>query len=307
VFRKSRNLISQHVQAPPQPKRELSIPRGPLVLRTLIENQDPMPKSTCDICDPEACRSIRNCKLHPHARVKLERSESLNRYGEKCHAPLKVGVVIAKCEVMHLAHRTIEYFDMPKEDLNGVQLNALAQLNEWLDSRIKDILSEQDNKDFDKLVPKQEMRQLWRWINEIFFGRDSSRFRFRWNGELTGEDANIAIAATGYISRTILMKTSREENTSHLESGTWMLDVLAVLIHEAMHIYSSKYGCIICSTTKSSLMPHGHGRAWQVLASRIEACFLRFTMLPVELGRWIAFLAWWESSDPFPSLHNLNE
>jgi hypothetical protein len=79
----------------PNPKRELPIPRGPLVLRTLIKNQDPMPKSTCNICDPEAYRSIRNCKLHPHARVKLERSESLNRYVEKCHAPLKVGVGIA--------------------------------------------------------------------------------------------------------------------------------------------------------------------------------------------------------------------
>jgi hypothetical protein len=61
---------------------------------------------------------------------------------------------------MYLARRTIEYFDMSKEDLNDVQLNTLAQLNEWRDSRIKDILSEQDNKDFDKLVPKQETRQL---------------------------------------------------------------------------------------------------------------------------------------------------
>jgi hypothetical protein len=136
------------------------IPKGPLVLRTLIENQDPMPKCTCDIYDPEAYRSIRNCRLHPHARVKLERSESLNRYGEKCHAPLKVGVGIANCEVMHPARRTIEYFDMPKEHLNDIQLNALAQLNEWRDSRIKDILSEEDNKDFDKLVSQQETRQL---------------------------------------------------------------------------------------------------------------------------------------------------
>jgi hypothetical protein len=66
------------------PKRELQelqdlhISKGPLVLRTLIENQDPMPKCTCDIYDPEAYRSIRNCQLHPHARVKLEWSESLN-------------------------------------------------------------------------------------------------------------------------------------------------------------------------------------------------------------------------------------
>jgi hypothetical protein len=83
------------------------------------------------------------------------------------------------------------------------------------------------------------------------------------------------------------MKTSREENTSHLESGTWMLDILAVLIHEAMHIYLSKYGCIICSTTKSSLMPHGHGHAWQVLASRIEACFLRFTRYQGSSVAWL--------------------
>jgi hypothetical protein len=68
---------------------------------------------------------------------------------------------------MYLARRTIEYFDMSKEDLNDVQLNTLAQLNEWRDSRIKDILSEQDNKDFDNLVSKQEMQQLWRWVNEI--------------------------------------------------------------------------------------------------------------------------------------------
>jgi hypothetical protein len=61
---------------------------------------------------------------------------------------------------MHLARRTIEYFDMPKEHLNDIQLNALAQLNEWRDSRIKDILSEEDNKDFDKLVSQQETRQL---------------------------------------------------------------------------------------------------------------------------------------------------
>jgi hypothetical protein len=267
-----------------QELQELPILKGPLVLRTLIVNQDPMPECTCDICDPEAYRSIRNCKLHPHARVKLERSGSLNRYGKKCHPPLKVGVGIAKCEVMHLARRTIEYFDMPKEDLNDVQLNALAQLNEWRDSRTKDILSEQDNKDFDKLVPKQEMRQLWRWINEIFFGRDSSRSRFCRNGALTEEDANIAIAATGHITRTILMKTSREENTSHLESGTWMLDILAVLIPEAMHIYLSKYECIICSTTKSSLMPQGHGRAWQELGHALAEGFTTMEWMESNFG-----------------------
>jgi hypothetical protein len=287
--------------------QELPVPKNPFELIKLVENQNPVPECSCDICDPEIHRSKWNCKYHLHARVKQKRSESLNKYGNECYQPLKMGYGLAKCEAMHLARQTIAYFDIPKGKLNDVQLLTLTQLNEWRDVRLAEILVWQDHKGFDKMIPKQEMRQLWRCINEIFFGSDSSRFHFHWDGPLTEGDQLIATAYSKLMSSSIRMKTSREARTSHLGKGVWMLDILSVLFHEAVHIHVQRNNCRKCWGAQENLAHHGHGRAWQLFASRVKVCFMRFTRLPIDLERWTSLIRWWTHFDPLPSLHDLKE
>ena len=61
--------------------------------------------------------------------------------------------------------------------------------------------------------------------------------------------------------------------------------MLGTLLHEACHTFFQYSTCFACATVRADLKTRGHGRAWQVLAEAVERCFMRFSGLPVELGR----------------------
>lgn len=278
-------------------------PSEHLDLKALVEAQDPMPTCTCDLCEPAPYRDFLNCFLRPHYRIKLEEDTRKNKFGKKCFLPMKPSAGLIQPEAMHLVRRTIDHFDRRLEQLNNTQLRALKDINRWKDAHIADILGKHDCIDFEKLISEQEMRQLLRWINELFFGRDSWRLRFRWRVKL---DSDGVASHPGPFRCIIQMRTWMPyEDTCR---DRWIVSLLGTLLHEAVHIHLKMHSCLQwCSADSNTHIQGGYGRAWQLLAAKMERCFVLRTGLPVDLGRFISFKQYWQHLHVLPSLHDLQE
>ena len=86
-----------------------------------------------------------------------------------------------------------------------------------------------------------------------------------------------------------------------------MLDILSVLLHEAVHVFFLSNACTLCRSCSWNLNIQSHGRAWQLLTSRVENKFIRLTGLPVYLGGFDALRRHWKFVYPLPSLHDISE
>ena len=295
-------MIREHILH--RGKQKLPRPSDPLELRDLINSQNPEPKCTCNICDPCFYASFWHCPIHPHFHIKLEKDVQKNEFGNECYLPLKPSNAATSCESMHLARKTIEYFDRPKEELNDVQLHALRQLVTWRGSRINDILGKFQSGDRAALLPEKEMRFLWKCINELFFGRDSSRYFFRWKSHLSRGNVGVMMARPPLYFIKMKSKTGDKE---HFWGGSHILDTVGTLVHEAVHAYLQRHACPLCWSTEWNLNSSGHGNVWQLLAARVEDCFVRFLKLPVDLGRFDSIHRFWTYFYPLPSKHDLEE
>lgn len=254
-----------------RPKQKYSEPNEPSDLKVIILAQDPHYKRDCDICDSELYSSLKNCLL-PHAYIKLEKGLRPNQYGKACYLPPKLRIVGLKCENMHLVRQTIEYFDKDKTQLNDMQFAALDKLNAWITRRLPEIMGKQKNANFDKLMPEAEMRQLLTHLMNLFFIRDSSRIHFQWINKTLHHKEQVAgtCSRTGIMSHTIKIRTwfSAPENKSE---SNWIPDLIFILLYEAVHLQLQLRGCEKCFMANwTDHRCSGHGRAWQVLAAKVE-------------------------------------
>jgi hypothetical protein len=84
--------------------------------------------------------------------------------------------------------------------------------------------------------------------------------------------------------------------------------LLGVLLHEAVHIHLKMHCCPQCWSADFNYHTHGHhGRAWQLLAAKVENCFVLWTGLPIDLARFISLKEHWKHLHSLPSLHDLQE
>jgi hypothetical protein len=267
--------------------QQLPEPTSTAELKALIISQDPMPRCNCDLCDAAFYKSAWNY-IHPHHHIKLELDDVPNKYGKPCYRPFKLPGVIVGAECMHLARQTIAYFDKPVDELNGVQLNAPEKFTGWRDRRVGDIFPNHPNSNFDTLIPAPEMRQLLTWFTELFFVRDTSRLSLHWAADLPGDGAS---GPGRMLRHEIWMRTAMFDVSADREH-IWMIDLLSNLLHEAVHAYLAMRGCEKCHSARWNIMRNGHGRAWQMLAGRVEDCFARWTGVPLRLTRFESILVY---------------
>ena len=71
------------------------------------------------------------------------------------------------------------------------------------------------------------------------------------------------------------------------------------------HAYLKAYACASCPTHDSSIGSRGHGRAWQLLAAKIEHVASVVLGQAMDLGRVPALLRDVEGGAPLPSWHDL--
>ena len=80
---------------------------------------------------------------------------------------------------------------------------------------------------------------------------------------------------------------------------------IATLLHEMAHAYLKAYVCASCPTHDSSVGSRGHGRAWQLLAAKIEQVASVVLDQAMDLGRVPALLRDVEGGAKLPSWHDL--
>jgi hypothetical protein len=66
--------------------------------------------------------------------LKLKIDKARNVHGNECYPPLKLSLIPPGYEAMYLVRNTIAYFDKPAQELNNAQLDALQNLNTWMDT-----------------------------------------------------------------------------------------------------------------------------------------------------------------------------
>jgi hypothetical protein len=311
--------LDLHLQAPPHPqharvrsprthppssRNKAPRPNNPHALRSLIASQNPPPKFTCDLCSPKEYTFFWNCPKPPYFQIALEQDDKKNMFGNECLKVLQPSGPLLSCESMHLTRKTIEYFYKPEEELNYIQLHALSEIRRWRNSRMADILGPDTELDRSKLLPETEMQALWRLTCNLFFGRSSSRHVFRWSHHFIRGQEGMAGLPHWPVSYIRLRAVSLYKD---LSGCSVVLHALGTLLHEIAHIYLQNHACRFCSAAEWNVSRNGHGRAFQLLAAKVEKCWTVWTGLPVDLHRFHALWHWWKGLHALPSLHDLEE
>lgn len=199
---------------------------------------------------------------------------------------------------MHLTRNIITYFDRPWEYLNDEQLAARDWFLGWCRGRREDMLRISEHKDGEKLLSGVEMRRLWKCFNELFFGGDLADGQFRWNPSL------VDLGQAGSRNGRPTIEVNPQETAK--DFGDYVaLEFIGTLMHEAVHAFLNYYSCRFCFTWKYDLNASGHGRAFQILAAKLEEVFPRLLGLPLKLHRFLSLLANWDELKPLPSPHDL--
>ena len=80
---------------------------------------------------------------------------------------------------------------------------------------------------------------------------------------------------------------------------------LGTILHEMSHSFLKAYTCRSCTMHEHSVGPRGHGRAWQILAAKIEQVATRLLGGFVDMGRYQSLLHDFEGHGRVPSAHDL--
>lgn len=87
--------------------------------------------------------------------------------------------------------------------------------------------------------------------------------------------------------------------------STSLYNRLGTLLHEMCHAFLKAYTCRSCPMHDSCIGPLGHGRAWQMLAKKIEQVAAVVLGGTVDMGRFPSLLRDCEGSGRLPSVHDL--
>jgi hypothetical protein len=204
---------------------------------------------------------------------------------------------------MHLARTVAAYINRPESHLNDLQLDAVRHLRRWIIHR-GDILTPTKSKDGEKLLPAPEMSQLWSWFNSLFFAGDIPNKIFRWNPKLRDSNA----VATGGLRGghpCIDMDPLYDSRMISTFPDYWILEFISSLLHEAIHVFQTYYGCSLCRTAIEDDYAAGHGWVFNIIGAAIEEACPRLLGIPVDLGRFQSLVAGWETVDKLPSACDL--
>jgi hypothetical protein len=153
-------------------------------------------------------------------------------------------------------------------------------------------------------MTEAEMRQLSKWICEIFFGGRIPGLKVRWkrNPKAPGR------TYCGPIVPLILpIKICINPLKTHeVDHGRFIfLNIIGTLVHELIHavLHCCYKSCTTCGREDTN--SDGHGRAFQLLGAKLEEAFPRLLGLPLRLARWESLIDRWEKLKPLPSPHDM--
>jgi hypothetical protein len=99
--------------------------------------------------------------------------------------------------------------------------------------------------------------------------------------------------------------TAHQQQQQYHRQQSRLHSRLGTLLHEMIHAFLKAHVCRSCPMHDSCIGPRGHGRAWQILAAKLEQVARVVIGGPVDLGRFPSLLRDCEGTGKLPSVHDL--
>lgn len=158
-----------------------------------------------------------------------------------------------------------------------------------------------------RAVRRDRMVELLHIFNHIFFFGAIQGFKFIWDINMAdncfGECKHSTADGIAIISM----------NPVHWDQKGWLqrsemrgMDRISTLLHEALHGFLGAYTCKCASTYHYSIGNDGHGRAWQLVAAKIEERVPQLLEIPAFLGRFSSLRGGMFPTNKLPSMCDLN-
>ncbi|KAF2812780.1 uncharacterized protein BDZ99DRAFT_517096 [Mytilinidion resinicola] len=219
---------------------------------------------TCPACKPEAYDLDTPCLFSPKCR------EIHSETSPASKAPVPF-LSVRSYDAMHLADQTMQYIDRKGLQAYKRQRDAIPR---W-EALVKDgdLVARLARRNLKDSVPIKELQKALAVFNDLYFFGALKNIRIVYGNRLSKSNRlqgfdHALTEDTGQAS-TILISSTR-----HWGKEGW--EVLATLLHEALHCFldqltSKPCGyCAPCKQRVDNIGVHGHGRAWQLVAMKLE-------------------------------------
>lgn len=238
---------------------------------------------TCDACNKKA---YKNARWHKQIFIRPNGVPMLTMGLSGTH------------ETLYLARQTIAYFERPVEEFNETQLAAVQRFKE-----LRVLMNEGPSSRSNIFKPALILEFL-RVFNDIFF-MSAIKFDFDWANARAPAGSAVSVYHPDDGTATFRIVMCSASWQPNCKSST--PDRLGALLHEAIHAFFMLYACKECKTEHFNVGA-GHGRAWQMVAFKLEEVLPRLLGVSVNLGRFEALRRDLViDKSQLPSLHDFAE
>lgn len=211
-------------------------------------------------------------------------------------------------EAMRFMRHHVAWLDnsylKPTSEINTVPILQLQSLIHAWNSNLT-------GPDMRQTISNTQQLHLISLLNRIFFfdalpsHRASISSGFSWLPD--SEKACFGVSTFNPIigTQVLLHPTLYRHNGNPNDSDVRWRNRLGTLLHELCHAFLKAYTCRSCPMHEQCIGPRGHGRAWQLLAAKMEEVATKLFGGFVDFGRYQSMLHDLEGKGKLPSQHDL--
>ncbi|KAH9880951.1 hypothetical protein IAQ61_001245 [Plenodomus lingam] len=270
------------------------------------------PSCDCDECAPKSYR-IQSEASHGHVRPMNEgrkiRSPSFSRVTpHSTPHPTLTLKLYGDYEAMRLVRHHIAWLDYTYlhpsrlKDMPSVsQLTSLLRV--WRPNLVAP--------DLRSHISNAQLGHVFRQLNKVFFfgavppHRSSLSTGFSWLPEHKKNCFGVSYFNPIIGTQLFLHPKLYRHNSKPEDLDLRLRNRIGTILHEMCHAFLKAYTCRSCIMHERCVGSRGHGRAWQILAAKVEEVASHLIGGPVDMGRFPSVLHDMESHGRLPSQHDL--
>lgn len=165
--------------------------------------------------------------------------------------------------------------------------------------------------DLRQSISREQLKQLFTQLNQVFFfgavpaHREALSNGFSWLPESKKDCFGVSYFNPIVGTQLLLHPTLYRQNNNTEDLDVRWRNRIGTILHEMCHAFLKAYTCRSCPMYDHCVGPRGHGRAWQLLAAKIEQVASHLMAGFVDMGRFPALLHDMEGHGRLPSSHDL--
>jgi hypothetical protein len=305
-------FIEDHIlgrQQAPHAGTSFTVPASLADLRSQVEKAS----SSCD-CDECAPWLYHLAKGSGHGKIQHQNCErkaralrfSYARNNPAPHPELRRRLY-GEYEAMRLVRHHVAWLDQTylrsptSDNLEVLRLNSL--LSAWNPHLA--------GADMRQTMGTTQLLQLMAQLNQVFFfgavppHQQMVSAGFSWLPESKRDCFGIGSFNPLIGTQILLHPTLYRHHGSSEDLDVRWRSRIGTILHEMCHAFLKAYTCRSCPMHDACIGPRGHGRAWQILAAKIEVVATRLMDGFVDMGRYPSLLHDLQGNGKLPSRHDL--